>query len=235
MNHKLFFTAAFTWLFTGLAAQAPAIRFGLTADLRYANLAYRNEFNPPLAEQFNESATWRLAPGLAVWMRYNLDEKVSFQVGLGAGLTGYRVREFTLKTSTPEAPEPVAVGKSSGRIHYLDFALPVSVRFQPGRRFNVTGGFTPLFNMGRGSTGIIRYFTGQEVRYKESIDDWKHLMFRKSNVRTDVGLGYYFLQRPGCQVFIEPLFSFTLFPVFTDDARGEGRVVQLGVNVGVEL
>ena len=219
-----------------LVAQQAKFQFGLNAAVRISDATYKNDNRPPSHEDsFNESFTWRLAPGFNLWGRLQASRRVSIQAGLGLDISGYRLKEFTLRSSTPTMPEPIEIGKAKGAIHYYDITVPLSLRWKTGQRFYLTAGVAPLINAGRKRTIIIHFNTGEQSKTTEKIPESSGLEFKDFNLRGDAGFGYYILTNSRLHVYAEPLFSYTFLPVYSDDSGGKMGQWYVGVNLGVEL
>ena len=216
-----------------LTAQSPAIQFGLSVMTGYSTVDYHNKNRPEVEEAINLTKTWRYAPGITFSARKDFGSLIGLEVGGGVSLTGDRVKKFVLNMSTPEKPEPVRVGEAWGQNHYLDLIIPVSVRIRPVERFYIKAGLSPALSLMRWKTIRIDYDSGEKFRDSEKVTDGTGFNFHPFNLRADLGCGYYVSASSG--IYIEPLFSFTLFPVYEDDGMGQGQVLLGGVNVGMDF
>ena len=116
-----------------LHSQSSKYRFGVQIQTGISDLVFHNPQYPSFETLNREGTTWRLSPGIAALCRYEVNERLWFQAGLGYELSGYRVKEFVLYQSTPEMPEPVRLGTAKGTIHYPDFNLSFYFKVTPFR------------------------------------------------------------------------------------------------------
>lgn len=223
-------------------AQSPRFSYGVQVQTRISDLVFHHPNLPGYEKVVRESATWRFSPGIAPWVRFRLSDRVGFQAGLGYELSGYRLKEFVLRTSTPQNPEPVRVGTSKGTIHYHDLNLSLAVKvkpFQKAERFYLSGGFSQLINIGRYKTIIIHYDNGDRYKGTEPLVSDSPTVVNKPalmpvNVRADIGFGFEGKAGANARWYIEPMFGFTLLPVYTESG-GEWRQYVAGLNIGVGL
>ncbi len=220
-----------------LVAQSGKFQFGIAASARITDATYKNKEHPPIEVFFNESYTWRFSTGCALWCRYPATDRLGIQMGIGFDISGYRVKEFPLTTSTPTMPEPVEIGKVKGTVHYYDFTLPVSLRWKPGKsdsKFYLTAGAAPMMKVSRKQTVIIHFNTGEVSKSTVKIPENNDQQFNDFNLRGDAGFGYYIWTSGRFRIYAEPHFSYTLFPVYTGGG-GKMRQWYLGINIGIDL
>lgn len=219
-----------------LHSQSSQFRFGVQIRAGISDLIFHNAQYPSFETLNRESATWRLSPGIAALSRYEVNERLWFQAGLGYELSGHRIKEFVLYKSTPEMPEPVRLGTARGTMHYHDFNLSFYTKVKPfrgARRFYLSGGLSNLVKISRRQTIIIHYDAGETIKQKESLQV-SGRKFAHWNLRSDIGFGFELNAEGKVPWFIEPVFGYTLFPVISEDSS-RWRQYVAGVNVGLML
>lgn len=222
--------------------QSPRFSYGIQVQTRISDLVFHHPNLPGYEKAVRESATWRFSPGIAPWVRYQLNDRVGFQAGLGYELSGYRLKEFVVRTSTPQNPEPVRVGTAKGSVHYHDLNLSLGVRVKPFKnadRFYLTGGLSTLFNIGRYQTIVIYYDSGEvyeetEPMVRDEPGAINVVEPASANLRADIGFGFDWKAWGKTRWFAEPMFGFTLLPVL-NLGDGKSRQYVTGINIGMAL
>lgn len=226
--------------FTLASGQSSRFSYGIQLQPRISDLIYSYPPSPNHEKTVRESTIWRFSPGIAPWAQFRLNDRVAFRAGLGYELSGYRLKEYVLRTFTPQNPEPVRLGTAKATMHYhdLNFSLLVRVKpFKKAQRFYLNGGFSQLVNIGRYKTIVINYDTGERYKGTEPLvsDDPSVVSnpdLTPVNVRADIGFGFELMAGKKVRWYAEPMFGYTILPVSTYSGS-ESRQYVTGVNIGL--